>query len=125
MKNKIIPIGALSTGVSIILGAFGTHSLKGKIGYDLLQIYETGTHYLLVHSLAIIIYGLWINLMANEKTKCWPAIAFLVGSFIFTGSLYAITFTAIRGFGMITPIGGLLYIAGWFGFAAQASKNNS
>jgi uncharacterized membrane protein YgdD (TMEM256/DUF423 family) len=108
------------TAIAVVLGAFGTHGLRGKIGYDLLEIYQTGTYYLLVHSLGMMIYGLWFNLLANtDKIKCWPALLFLVGSFIFTGSLYAITFTSIRSFGMITPIGGVLFILAWFGFANQ------
>ena len=108
--------GAIQAGLGVILGAFGTHGLRGKIGYDLLQIYETGTYYLVLHALALILFGL------IKPAKLWPAWCFLIGTVIFTGSLYTITFSNIRQFGAITPIGGVLFIAGWIGFAIQAKK---
>lgn len=111
-------IGALQAALGVILGAFGTHGLRGKIGYDLLQIYETGTYYLVLHALALILFGLL------KPAKVWPAWCFLIGSVIFSGSLYLITFTAIRTFGAITPFGGVLFIAGWIGFALEAKKRS-
>ena len=109
-----ISIGALIAAVGVILGAFGTHLLRGKIGYDLFEIYQTGCQYLMIHAFAIILYGL-----AKAQAK-WPVWCFGLGIFIFSGSLFCITFTGIRGFGAITPIGGLLFIAGWIGFALQS-----
>ncbi len=113
---NLISIGAAQAALGVILGAFGTHGLRGKIGYDLLQIYETGTYYLLIHALALILFGLM------KPAKKWPAWCFLIGTLIFTGTLFTITFTGIRGFGAVTPIGGVLFIAGWIGFALEASK---
>ena len=116
-----ISLGAFLSGIGVILGAFGTHGLRGKIGYDLLQIYETANQYLLLHAAALIFYGLWSASQPEAKRpKCWPAMLFLVGVVVFSGSLYLITFTAIREFGMITPVGGLALIAGWIGFGKQA-----
>lgn len=116
-----ISLGAFLSALGVILGAFGTHGLRGKIGYDLLQTYETGTHYLMIHAAAILFYGLWHRSQPeNNKPTRWPVRLFAAGIFIFTGSLYAITFTVIREFGMITPIGGVLMIAGWIMFGKQA-----
>jgi uncharacterized membrane protein YgdD (TMEM256/DUF423 family) len=116
-----IAIGAFLSAFGVIAGAFGTHSLRGKIGYDLLQIYDTANHYLMIHAAALILYGLWYQAQpAGQRPRHWPAIAFIVGIFIFSGSLYTITFTVIREFGMITPIGGVAMIAGWIGFGTQA-----
>lgn len=109
-------VGTLQAALGVILGAFGTHGLRGKIGYDLLQIYETGTYYLVLHAVALILLGLF------KPSKLWPAWCFVIGSIIFSGSLYLITFTGIRSFGAITPIGGVLFIAGWTGFALEARK---
>ena len=123
---KIITIGSIMTALAVILGAFGTHGLKGKVAYDLLQIYETGTYYLMIHAIGTLIYGLWFRIVTSQtslpKIRIWPVQFFWAGCLIFTGSLYAITFTGIRGFGMITPIGGLLFILGWIGFAIQAAR---
>ncbi len=125
LKNKIVSIGALLGFFSVVLGAFGTHALKGKIGYDLFEIYEVGTHYLAIHALAIVLYGLWYGTLAQKKVKCWPVILYLVGIFIFTGSLYIITFSGIRKWGAVTPIGGVCLLAAWLGFAWQSFKLTS
>jgi uncharacterized membrane protein YgdD (TMEM256/DUF423 family) len=118
MKN-IISIGALFGAFGVILGAFGTHALQGKIEPDLFEIYKTGCQYMMMHAFALILYGL-----SGIETK-WPAWCFGLGIVVFSGSLYCITFTGIRMFGAITPIGGLLFIAGWIGFAIQARTSSS
>ena len=114
-----VSIGAFIGALGVILGAFATHTLRGKVGYDLFEIFQTGTQYLMLHAFAIILYGL-----AKVRAK-WPLYCFLAGIVIFTGSLYCITFTGIRTFGAITPIGGVLFIAGWIGFGLQARTTKS
>jgi uncharacterized membrane protein YgdD (TMEM256/DUF423 family) len=111
-----VSIGAFLGALGVILGAFGTHAIKGKIGYDLYEIYLTGAQYLMLHAFAIVFYGL-----SKARAK-WPLYCFFAGIFIFTGSLFCITFTGIRGFGAITPIGGVCLIAGWIGFGWEARK---
>ncbi len=113
---NLIQWGALLSGIGVILGAFGAHGLQGKVTPDLLEIFKTGTHYWMIHSIALVLYGL----SGTEKT--WPAWCFALGILIFSGSLFGITFTGIRVLGAITPIGGLLFIAGWFGFALLAKR---
>jgi uncharacterized membrane protein YgdD (TMEM256/DUF423 family) len=113
---KCISIGSFMVALSVMAGAFGAHALQGRIGYDLLEIFKTGTYYMTVHSLGLVLFGLF------KPEKTWPATAFVIGTVIFTGSLYGITFTGIRTLGMITPIGGLLFIAGWIGFGLEARK---
>jgi uncharacterized membrane protein YgdD (TMEM256/DUF423 family) len=111
-----ISLGAALSALGVTLGAFGTHGLRHKIAEDLLQIYETGTHYLMLHAFALILFGL------SRPKRDWPAWCFAVGILIFSGSLYAIVFTEIRKFGMITPIGGILFIMGWIGFVINSMK---
>lgn len=112
-------VGALLSGLGVIFGAFGAHALKAILPVDMLKVYETGTHYLLLHSFALIFYGL------SKIKKMWPAWCFIAGIFFFTGSLYALAFTEIKIFGAITPIGGLLFIIGWLGFALSAKKERT
>ena len=116
MSLKIVSTGSALIGFSVLAGAFGAHMLQGKIGYDLLEIFKTGNHYLSLHGIGLILFGLM------RPSRLWPAFCFLAGIFLFSGSLYAITFTGIRTFGMITPIGGVLFIAGWVGFFLEARK---
>ncbi len=111
-----VSLGAALGGLAVICGAFGTHSLQGRIGYDLLEVYRTGCQYLMYHAFALVLFGL-----AKPK-KLWPAWCFVAGIFIFTGSLFAYAFTSIRTFGAITPVGGLLLISGWIGFAIMTRE---
>jgi uncharacterized membrane protein YgdD (TMEM256/DUF423 family) len=111
-----VSIGAMISALGVILGAFGAHAIKGHIGYDLYEIYMTGTQYLMLHAFAILFYGL-----SGAKAK-WPLWCFGAGIVVFTGSLFAITFSGVREFGAITPIGGVLFIAGWIGFAKATWK---
>ena len=121
---RIITTGGILAALAVILGAFGAHALRGKIGYDLFDIYQTANQYLMIHALGLILYGIWHKVMSRADLtvviKPWPAACFFFGSIIFCGSLYTITFTGLRMFGAITPIGGVLYIVGWIGFALQA-----
>lgn len=118
-----VSIGAAMTGLGVLLGAFGAHGLRGKVEQDLLQIYETGTHYLILHAVGILLYGLWANsIPESSRPKCIPPKLFIAGTLLFAGSLYCITFTGIRMFGMITPLGGVCMIIGWVIFAKQAWK---
>ena len=117
-----VSLGAALSGLAVIFGAFGAHALQGRIGYDLLEVYQTGAHYMFLHAFALILFGL------AKPRKMWPAWCFAIGIFFFTGSLFALTFTGIRKFGAITPIGGVLFIAGWIGFAMltrEKSKLNA
>jgi uncharacterized membrane protein YgdD (TMEM256/DUF423 family) len=120
--SQTVSCGAVLAAIAVILGAFGAHALRGKIGYDLFDIFQTANQYMMIHATALIIYGLWNHSAIKDGlvVKPWPAICFFIGSIIFCGSLYTITFTGLRMFGAVTPVGGLLFIAGWLGFAYQA-----
>ena len=109
-----VRVGAFLAGVSVALGAFGAHGLQGRIEPELLEIFKTATHYGMIHSIALILFGL-----SNPK-KAWPAWCFLIGILIFSGSLYGIIFSGIKMLGAITPIGGVLFMTGWIGFGIQS-----
>ena len=113
-----VSLGAAIGALSVICGAFGAHTLQGRIGYDLLEIYKTGCQYMMYHAFALVLFGL------SKPRKLWPAWCFAIGIFIFTGSLFIIAFTSIRQFGAITPIGGLLFILGWIGFAIMTREKH-
>ena len=118
---KFVKTGAFLCALSVIFGAFGAHGIKDKVSPDLFQVYQTGSQYFFSHSIAIILYGLFCHSIKKE-TKTWPAILFMVGILLFTGSLYLIALTEIRAFGIITPLGGLSFILAWIGFGIQAQK---
>jgi uncharacterized membrane protein YgdD (TMEM256/DUF423 family) len=104
--------GAAIAGIGVALGAFGAHGLRDRLSPEFLEIFKTATYYLMIHALALILFTL------SGARKSWPGYCFLAGIAIFSGSLYALVFTGIKMLGAITPIGGVLFIAGWIGFAA-------
>jgi len=116
-----IRVGSFLAALSVILGAFGAHGIKGSIEPSLFETYQTASQYLFMHSMALILYGLFCKL-TNKTTGTWPGKLFLLGMFLFSGSLYLIVFTQIRAFGMITPLGGLSFIAAWIGFGLHAKQ---
>ncbi len=118
---KFICKGAFLCALSVVLGAFGAHGIKGKITSDLFEIYQTSNYYFTIHSIAIILYGLFC-VATKRETKTWPGNLFMLGILLFSGSLYLIVFTEIRAFGMITPLGGLSFILAWIGFGAHAKR---
>jgi uncharacterized membrane protein YgdD (TMEM256/DUF423 family) len=108
MANPLLPVwwsvGCASGAVAIGLGAFGAHAL-GNLEPKLLKTWETAAHYHLVHSVALLV--------AAYTGRSHAATLLAAGTGIFSGSLYALVLTGQRKLGAITPVGGLLMIAGW------------
>ncbi|OFZ22815.1 MAG: hypothetical protein A2X94_11975 [Bdellovibrionales bacterium GWB1_55_8] len=119
--NRWILVGAASGFFTVAFGAFGAHALSQHLSQKGLQIYQTAVQYQMFHSLALIGFGLWAS--QNSTIQGFPALAgwfFASGILLFSGSLYALAITEIRTLGMITPIGGLFFLAGWIAFGAGA-----
>lgn len=119
-------IGQVFAGLAFLgvaLGALGAHGLKSLVrelpdAADRLGWWETGARYHLVHALAL---GL-VAVIASRTSSRLPrvvAVLFVVGIVLFSGSLYAMGLTGVRGLGAITPIGGLAQLSGWLLLAAS------
>ena len=106
-----IRIGAWVMGFGIVVGAFGAHGLKTRITPEHLQIYQVGVWYHLIHGLAILLVALILVHTPHRANQV--NMIFLSGIVLFSGSLYLLAVTGVKALGMITPIGGLLLIAGW------------
>ena len=109
--------GALLGGAAVALGAFGAHGLKTRVPADLLAVFETAARYHLVHALAIVAVA-WAAERFPGACVTASGWLFLGGILLFSGSLYALVLTGVRGLGAITPLGGLALIAGWILLAA-------
>jgi uncharacterized membrane protein YgdD (TMEM256/DUF423 family) len=105
MNRNWLGIAAINGGLAVVAGAFAAHGLKAHYSADALSVFETGARYHMYHALAMAVAAL---LSARRA-----AIAFLAGIVLFSGSLYLLALTGIAAMGMITPIGGLCFIAGW------------
>ncbi|WP_349736413.1 DUF423 domain-containing protein [Pseudomonas jessenii] len=98
------------TGVG--LGAFVAHGLKNRLTPEYLTIFHTGVTYQLVHTLAL----LGVALLATQipgRLLTWAGASFAIGILLFSGSLYVLTLTGISKLGIVTPFGGLAFLAGW------------
>lgn len=122
-----ISVGAIVAGLAVIVGAFGAHALPNRLeaaGVSSDEVarrldrLEIGARYQMYHALAIVAVGL-VQVTSRQPTAQLPAWLFVVGIVLFSGSLYAIAATGINKFGMITPIGGLCFIAAWLLFALR------
>jgi uncharacterized membrane protein YgdD (TMEM256/DUF423 family) len=129
MLRKYAAAAALFGGTGVALGAFGAHGLQ-KITTDekIVHSYATGVQYQLYHALVLLAIALLIDKIEHRFIK-WAGNCFMAGVFLFCGSLYLLTVFKIQGsaavkfVGPITPIGGIIFVAGWvFLFLAAISR---
>ncbi len=104
--------GSFSALIAVALGAFAAHGLKSRLEPDLLAIFETGARYQMYHALAMFVAA-WAATVARDNLAHWAGRCFLIGTVVFSGSLYALALTGTRWLGAITPFGGVLFLAGW------------
>ncbi len=119
---------ALLTGcffgfLSVVLGAFGAHALKHHLSAGDLTIFETAVRYQMFHALALLAAGLGDS-RGDPKKLGLASLAFAAGILIFSGSLYALVFSGVRGWGAVTPAGGLLLMTGWVLMGAAFAKGS-
>ncbi|MGQ0698011.1 MAG: DUF423 domain-containing protein [Panacagrimonas sp.] len=114
-------IGSVLGFFAVMLGAFGAHALKARLSDEMLTIWKTANEYHFYHALALLLVGLLAR-EARAPGLNWSAGFFLAGVLVFSGSLYLLALTGTRWLGAITPIGGLLFLAGWVALAWSASR---
>lgn len=116
-------LGSINMAISIALGAFGAHGLKGKVTERMIANWETGAHYHMIHAIALLIIGLVLAKMTGS-TGMMKTSGYLIfaGILLFSGSLYVMALTGVTKLGMITPIGGVAFIVGWILFAISSYK---
>lgn len=127
-------IGATLAGLAVVTGAFGAHGLpeylqtlyegefKDVFGESIpawkkyLGDFQTAAEYQMYHALGLIALGL-LSGARCAKSVSVAGWSLLLGTILFSGSLYALVFTKQTWLGMITPFGGVLFIIGWIAFA--------
>ena len=120
--NKILSVIAFLGAITIVLGAFGAHSLEKVLTESQLKSFETAVRYQMFHVLML----LFVNSMAEVsiKTKKTITVIVLIGIACFSGSIYAITFgVEASKIWFITPLGGLLLVLGWLKLGISFFKN--
>lgn len=112
MEKTFFIIGALSAAIAVALGAFGAHGLRERLTPQLLEIFETGVRYEIYHAFAILFVAFALTRWQSNLLP-FAGWAFVIGTILFSGSLYLLALTDTRWLGAITPLGGVAFIAGW------------
>ena len=111
-SRRMLLLGAALGGIAVAAGAFGAHLLKPMLDGTMLAAFETGVRYQMYHALALCVVA-WIG--ERDTTLRVTAVAwlFVIGTVLFSGSLYLLSLSGMRWVGAFTPLGGAALIAGW------------
>lgn len=125
MNKTIIGSGIFFGVLAVVLGAFGSHGLKGLIPENDLEAYRTGIDYQMYHALLLLVLGSMGHL--TEASKKWIFLILAAGIIFFSFSLYLLAVNSLTEadlsiVGIITPIGGVLLICGWILLAYRLFK---
>lgn len=123
MAKLFLIIGSTLGGLSVAIGAFGAHALKNILeANDQMQTFETGVKYQFYHALALILLGILMQKF-DHKLFIWSGYGFIIGTILFSGSLYILSLSGIGKWGAITPLGGVAYLVGWITLVIGISKS--
>jgi uncharacterized membrane protein YgdD (TMEM256/DUF423 family) len=112
MDRVFFGLGAVSAMLAVGAGAFGAHALRARISPEHLAIFETGARYQIYHALALLAVA-WAVSRWPGSLPVFAGWLFVLGSILFSGSLYILALTGVRWWGAVTPIGGLAFLGGW------------
>lgn len=118
VNKKWILIAGLFGFTGVAIGAFGSHVISDKITADLYETYKTGVFYHLIHTVIIAVIGFYAN-----KIFTISAVLFSIGIILFSFSLYLYSLTGYTLFALITPFGGISFLAGWV-FVIRGALSN-
>jgi uncharacterized membrane protein YgdD (TMEM256/DUF423 family) len=115
-SSRALAAAGVLLALATACGAFGAHALKAQLPPDRLQLWETAVRYQFLQALGLL--GVALTLRSLDTVALRSAATLLVGgALLFCGSLYALALGAPRAVGVLTPLGGLAWIAAWLLFA--------
>lgn len=123
MLRSFLMLAAFFGFTGVALGAFAAHGLKGRLTPEYLAIFHTGVTYQLVHALALIGVAV-LSVHLPGRLVNWAGGLFCLGILLFSGSLYLLTLSGISKLGIITPLGGTAFLAGWLCLGLAAWRMN-
>jgi uncharacterized membrane protein YgdD (TMEM256/DUF423 family) len=112
-RNELfLGLGCSFAFIGVAAGAFGAHSLKGRLDPEMLAVFETAVRYQMYHSMGLLLVGLAGLRFPAERLHVsgW---LFAAGILLFSGSLYVLALTGAKWLGAITPLGGVAFLGGW------------
>ena len=112
MNRSFFVLGTISAFIGVAAGAFGAHGLARLVSADRLSVFEVGVRYQMYHAFALIAVA-WAQARWPSPLAIAGGWLFVIGTVLFSGSLYLLSVSGARWLGAITPIGGLAFLAGW------------
>lgn len=109
---RIAQTGAMSAAFAVVVGAFGAHAFKDSLSATELAAYETGARYQMYHALGLLAVA-WVHSRAHSRATVAAAWCFVLGTVLFSGSLYGLAVLHRSWLGAVTPFGGVAFIIGW------------
>lgn len=110
--RTVAACGAVSALIAVLAGAFGAHALRERLPSELLAAFETGARYQMYHALALFAVA-WATTQWPHRLVSLSGWLFIAGTVLFSGSLYVLALTGVTWWGAVTPVGGVLLLAGW------------
>ncbi len=114
---------ALSGALMVMLGAYAAHGLAARTSAAMVDIVETGVRYQAWHTLAMLAVLAWRSHYSHPGQQVVLAL-WALGVLAFAGSLYLMALAGLS-VGIVTPIGGLLLMAGWLALGVTALLSRS
>ena len=112
MEKVFFVLGAVSGFLGVALGAFGAHALKSRLDPSELAVFEVAVRYQMYHAFSLLAVG-WAHTRWPSPVLTASGWLFVIGTLLFSGSLYVLSLTGSRWLGAIAPVGGLALLAGW------------
>lgn len=119
MDRVFLALGSVSGLISVAAGAFGAHALRHRLAPESLSVFETAARYQMYHAVALLAVAWAASRWPGARPR-WAGWCFVVGTVVFSGSLYALALSGIRWLGVVTPLGGLAFMVGWLCLALSA-----
>lgn len=111
--RALLAAGALAAALAVIMGAFGAHALRDRLGVELGAVYRTAVDYHFYHALGLLAVGLLAARLPGTRVLHWSGVLLGAGIILFSGSLYMLSLGGPGWLGAVTPFGGLAFIGGW------------
>ncbi len=122
--KSFLILGGINAALAVLLGAFGAHALKARMTTEMFAVYQTGVFYHLWHALGLLVVGIVGTLLSDSAYLKWAGWLMCAGIALFCGSLYLLSLTGVHGWGIVTPFGGVAFIAAWIVFVVAVLKTS-
>jgi uncharacterized membrane protein YgdD (TMEM256/DUF423 family) len=114
-------IAAVNGFLAVATGAFGAHALQDRLDAQAMQAFQTASRYHMYHAVAIGLAAFAVRGAAATPAQAAAGL-FVAGIILFSGSLYIFALTHARGLALVTPFGGLCFLAGWVALGWAATR---